>query len=412
MINGIKSTYIGKPNFTKSVAKNSYANKKENSKELTSYKELGHLSFLGNKKEFKRVDILNAIRNNEPFSQAGLKGVVYKAKINNKTIAIKVGRDENCDFSNEAKILSKIPKDFNQSQQLIDYFKDPITNCDILVSSFVEGKKGILSSKEDFNNLFKNLFILDKEGILHGDLNMGNFLFDEDKIKLIDYGEGSLFEIGDTYSEMYPNFIAKSNVVNLEQNGIPDFIQKWKDNNIDPKNAFKNYLGAKGEYYKKHSEFLKENNADKKTINFEENYSKVLENPTDKIIKNEILRMDALCTFEQSDTAVNYTKIPNSAIRNWNLTISKVEKMKKNIEKELKNPNLSNEEKIYFSYQKEIANNLLKDFTDWGTSTIDWILGSFKKDEKDLSEHEIVFRKNKNKDMELPPDLYSIIFSK
>lgn len=411
MINSIQNIKFNNYNFEKTTIKNKTNFQNKNSTVLPNYNQIGHLSFLGSKKEIERAKILSVIRDEKPFSNAGLKGVVYRTNIKGKEVAIKVGRNENFDFSNEAKILSRVPKDFSQSQQLIDYFKDPITNCDILVSTFVEGKKGILSSREDFDGLLSNLFILDKNGILHGDLNMGNFLFTDNGINLIDYGEGSLFEIGETYTEMYPNFIAKSNVINLEQNGIPDFIQKWQENGIEPKKAFKNYLIAKGNYYKKHSEFLKENNLDNRTIEFEKNYAKVLENPSDKVIKNEILRMDALCTFEQSDTAVNYTKIPNAAIRNWNLTISKVKFMKENIENELKNPNLNNDERVYFNYQKEIANCLLEDFSNWGNSTINWILGSFEKDEKDLSEHELAFRKNKNKNMENPPNLYSIIFS-
>lgn len=380
----------------------------EQNNEIGNIPAYYHPSFLGKKEKISREDILNEINKNRVISSKGLKGDVYRLDKYGKSYAIKVAKDRNNDFSNEAKVLKALPKEID-GQKFVDYFKDEKTGKDILVSTFVQGKSGILSDEESFKNFFKNLSLLDEKGILHGDLNMNNCLFDKDKVNFIDFGEGSFFEPFEKASEPYPSFILKNNLINFEHNGIQDCIQGWQDTNVSPKEAFVEYLKAKGEYYSYRVKNLNglKNKSLENSISYEENYAEILKDPSLEVIKNEARRMDLLYTFEQADTAVNYEKNPNGAIKNWNLTIKKADRFLENIDEILNNENLKEEEKTYFRYQRKIGESLKKCFDNWGNSTKDWVKRSLI-DPK--SEHEREFVKNKDKEPVLVPDIYSMVF--
>jgi len=321
--------------------------------------------------------------------------------------AVKVARSKDDDFSREAKILKRVP-DRLAGQKFVDYFRNPRTGRDILVSTFSDGKQGIMTEKKDFLKLFESLYVLDRSGILHGDLNMGNCLFDDGKINLIDYGEGSLFNSGDTYNIMYPDFIVKTNIVNLEQNGIPDCIQKWAENGINVKQGFVNYLETKAEFYRSHKNLI-EKTKNESAYAYEENLAEVLKMPDDDIIENEARRMDVLYTFEQTDTAVNYMKYPDSAIRNWDLTIKKAQVMQEKTAAILEDVSLTPQKRRYFEYQNQIAKKLLETFRCWGETTVDWIRTIETRPDDELSRHEKTLKENKGKQMELPPDLVSMV---
>jgi len=149
-----------------------------------------------------------------PLSEAGFKGVVYKYDKDNKSYVIKVARNPEFKFENEAQTLKQVPKGIN-CQRFVTYFQHPSSNCDILVSTFVDGEKRVLKNPKDFKQFFDLLLELDKSGVLHGDLNMQNCLFSSKGIGLIDFGEGGAFKTGDTFDGfIYPEFVLKSNVVN------------------------------------------------------------------------------------------------------------------------------------------------------------------------------------------------------
>lgn len=376
--------------------------------ELLGAKFYSSLSFKG-LREVERGDVLNVIRTFEPVSSSGLKGIVYKLDKNGKSYAIKVARGNEFSFESEAEMLKNNPLD--GSQRLIDYFKDPVTNNDILVSNFVNGSMGVLESKKDFKSLMQKLVVLDEAGILHNDLNLGNILFDEDNVNLIDFGEGAFYNVGETYDEMYPSFISKTNLVNLEQGGIPDCILRWKQDGSDVKENFKNYLSAKSEFYNAHAKMLEEKcgASAKKIVDYEKNLAAVLANPSDKVVENEARRMDVLYTFEDADTAVNYTKHPKDAIRNWNQAILKAKLMSQKTENEAFSLDISDEERKYFNYQHILANKLVSTYKDWGGSTINWINGIMTKADAKLSEHERALKANKNKTNPALPNLCKIV---
>jgi len=361
------------------------------------------VSFSG-KNEISRNEIINTIETAMPLSEAGFKGVVYKYDKDNKSYVIKVARNPEFKFENEAQTLKQVPKGIN-CQRFVTYFQHPSSNCDILLSTFVDGEKRVLKNPKDFKQFFDLLLELDKSGVLHGDLNMQNCLFSSKGIGLIDFGEGGAFKTGDTFDGfIYPEFVLKSNVVNLEHNGIPDCIQTWAKSRENSKKYFKNYLVAKGEYYKRHAQFLETQKKDSlSAIDFEKNYSKVLKNPSDLVIENEARRIDCLYTFEHSDTAVNYRNIPSAAIRNWDLTVQKAKSQLDFINNVLNYADLSTEERKYFEYQEKIISLFFEQFSSWSASTTSWLNGLFERD--DLSDFEKKFIINKDETMPLPPNL-------
>ncbi len=357
----------------------------------------------------KRKEILDTVDKSKPFSEAGLKGVVYKYKKGDKNYAVKMSKIKDFKFEREAEVLKKVPSNIN-SQQYVDYFQHPKTGCDVLVSTFVEGKKGILKNSDDFDKFFDKILELDKAEVLHGDLNMQNCLFDKNNdVRLIDFGEGETFKTGDTYEDfIYPDFVLKSNVVNLEHNGIPDCIKSWEKEGADVKKSFSEYLTSKGKYYKNHAGFLKDNAPHlKEAIKYEENYAQVLENPSDEVIENEIRRIDCLHTFEDADTAVNYKNIPSAAKRNWTMAKDKAKSEVQFIDETLKKPDISSCEKEYFENQKEIANMFQTQFSSWGSSTIKWLNGLHNK--KDPSDLEKRLLNNEDKTMPPPVNLVKIV---
>lgn len=364
------------------------------------------VSFSG-KSAVSKTEAIETIDKAVPLSNAGFKGVVYKLDKDGKNYAIKVARSPEYKFDNEANILKQVPEDIN-CQRFVSYFQHPKTNCDVLVSTFVDGKKSNLKTTDEFNQFFDMLLKLDKANVLHGDLNMQNCLFGSKGIGLIDFGEGEVFKTGATYDDyIYPEFVLKSNVVNLEHNGIPDCIQSWVNDDVDPKECFKDYLISKSKYYQKHADFLTTQRQSPSAIEFEQNYSKVLSNPSKLVIENEIRRIDCLYTFEHADTAVNYKKIPNAAIKIWNMTIQKVKNQLDFIDNVLNYADLSNDERKYFEYQKDMITMFNEQFTNWGASTIEWLNGLSVRN--DLSEYEKKFIENKNEQMSMPPNLVNMV---
>ena len=365
------------------------------------------ISFSG-KSAVSKTEAIETIDKTVPLSNAGFKGVVYKLDKDGKIYAIKVARSPEYKFDNEANVLKQVPEDIN-CQKFVSYFQHPKTSCDVLVSTFVEGQKSNLKTSDDFNQFFDMLLKLDMANVLHGDLNMQNCLFGSKGIGLIDFGEGEVFKTGETYDDyIYPEFVLKSNVVNLEHNGIPDCIQSWVIDDVEPIESFKNYLTSKAKYYEKHSEFLQTQRKSYRAIDYEQNYSRVLSNPSDLVIENEARRIDCLYTFEHADTAVNYKKIPNAAIKIWNLTNQKAKSQLDFINSVLNYADLSTEERKYFEYQKDIITVFNEQFSNWGASTIEWLNGLPVRN--DLSDYEKKFIENKDANMPMPPNLVDMIW--
>ena len=361
-----------------------------------------------------RDSIQSEIENGDSIAE-GLKGKVYKVDINGKTYAVKLAKNSDCNFEQEAKLLKALPKSLQNGQQFVDYYKDKNGN-DVLVSSFVKGSDGYLNS-DNFGNLFKTILLHDKANVLHGDLNAANIIFDDkNNINFIDYGEGRIFSQDEAHPELYPDIVTNSNIVNLEHNGIPDALQTWNKLGLNTKDLFTDYLKSKGDFYSKHSQMLEQhpelNNQLGKCISYEKNLAQVLKNPSESVIQNEIKRMNILYTFEQADTSTNYEHKPLDSIARWNHTLKLTDEAGMFIDKQLEKSNLPVVEREYFENQKLINQSFCNNFTDWSTGTQQWLFDIKDKNESQLSSvAEKELKKNWSEEVRspLPIDLRVLI---
>ena len=138
-IKPINFNHLVVPN-RKNAPKLTYDKAKFNSSTFTLPNLKNNLSFLGNNNALSKLEIFEAINSNPPLSNDGFKGIVYKHDKDGKSYVLKVARAPEFKFKNEANVLKQIPSGVN-CQRFVSYFQHPSSNCDILVSTFVDGKK-------------------------------------------------------------------------------------------------------------------------------------------------------------------------------------------------------------------------------------------------------------------------------
>lgn len=243
------------------------------------------------------------------------------------------------DAPGEGAILlkkAKIKEFGNKQQKLISVFS--CNGIEYLVSTAVEGK-----CPNFRNNPFKPVHLnkmidysigLDKAGLHHYDLRPDNLLIMGNAIEIIDFGGSRIekpslsfmtpsqqklkiknFNRGDN-----PFFYAPSNLTNFERRGIYHYMMEMPDG--EQKQFFTDYLKMRGvKYNTQQAKFLKKSNQNKvindikrslrpeskisleiikkyvkkmfdRAIRYEEITAKVLVNPSDNVIKAELLKIE------------------------------------------------------------------------------------------------------------------------
>lgn len=207
---------------------------------------------------FKENDIdFEAINTLKPFIEfdtkpinSGIFALVYKGKYNNKNVAIKILKKDiriklnNCIdnleilfyifsfisylkninlyiflMQNKKNLINQTflenesynLKNFKESLQnnnniIIPEIHDNFTKSNIIVMDFIEGKNFTQLKKEEYNKYGKLLLNINfnKNGInnyIHSDLHVGNILFLENKICILDFG--MIIKIKDTYKILF-----------------------------------------------------------------------------------------------------------------------------------------------------------------------------------------------------------------
>ncbi len=300
---------------------------------------------------------------------------------------------ENANFTNEAKSLERAC-DIPNSQKLVAQVKTEKGNY-YLISTFVEGKKPDPKenpfSGRQLKSLFQTFLHLDKSGIYHNDLNIGNCLINKDgKIALIDYQFSDLINYSDaSYNDkefQFPPFIFPANVQMFEMANLPFYISKF-NNGISTKEIrsfFKEYLNEKSTYHRSRTDFLGKQSKNSKNITgdaikYERLMSKFLQNPSEEMINLQALKLQMFYAFRNTFSVVDLNNKeksnPVSGVPLYFYTAACAKKFVDYAEKMKTSSYGSNnrEMKELLDYEIKLGNYWRKNMIDGGTGTFNWI---------------------------------------
>ena len=184
------------------------------------------------------------------------------------------------------KILNN--KRINNTQKGISYLETK-KGSKFLITEFHKGEAVNLDNekfrKEGFSKILKSLCDLDKISIINFDWNPNNIIFDGKKFTLLDFQWALPFSDAKTNPNIIINNIEPvSNMTTFETSTIAPYIHQTRDYEILHK-----YLQDKAKFCKKNIK-----NKPDKMQRFEFLRSVVYKNPTPKILKAEMYRLEFL----------------------------------------------------------------------------------------------------------------------
>ena len=282
----------------------------KNEKQQPNFKcHLIELKLKENEKNKIEKLIRNYYENNKSieFVGKGTFGTVYKITLDNrKPIAVKILSQDyeqmygGGNLKKEAENLKIIPRDCTQTQHLIDYYNK--NQKDYLVTTFIDAKS--LSRKDEltqkhYDNIVKELFKYDINGLMFFDLNPNNILEKDGNIGFID------FEYAETNTQTKANFDAlndthhlnrniyypqKSNINSFENRSLGRIIQRFENKGETEKSTKQTelYLKSLSKYHKNKAKFFEQKNiSTKKAIDYEKILSNLYKSPSKEIIAIE-----------------------------------------------------------------------------------------------------------------------------
>ena len=244
----------------------------------------------------------------------GLSSSVYKfLKLDN--IVFKKSHKKKTDFANEIGNLKKLPKGLKTVQRYIAQAFDDETGIFYLISTKMKGKEANSQnnpwSSKHLKSFFDTLFELDKNGIYHGDFNLGNILLDKKgKANLIDFqwmqtvDRIRFFE--NKPKSLIPPFMLCENSQMFEMASFPYYIEHCPD----AKNFLKEYLKEKSVYHFNRGNYLSgiignwpyvnEKSVILKGINYENAQALLFRFPDEDLLKTETKKLQFLSTFREA----------------------------------------------------------------------------------------------------------------
>lgn len=237
-------------------------------------------------------------------------------------------------------------------------------------------------SKKHLRNLFKNLFILDKTGIYHNDLDSAHLFFADDggvEIDCFRYSfnfakkpNGKL--IGNNGSIRIPDFIMPSNEMVLEEQFLGGYISKMK-NDSEKEIFMKNYLKERSYYHQKRAKMLLDRGfvPDDKTVKFEEIQSRVFKDPSKDIIEFSIEKAELLgkkrAAYTEWDEGNGACGHEINPVRRFNAIIMHIDCIKDAMKLNEKSKNLAknaqtDDEQAFFKLENQADELFLKNLYD------------------------------------------------
>ncbi len=244
---------------------------------------------------------------NIKFLGKGTFGTVYKITLKNRMpIAVKILSQDykqmygGGNLRQEAENLKIIPNTCTQSQHLIDYYKK--NNKEYLVSTYINGtplSKKVELTQKHYDNIVKELFKFDINGLMFFDLNMDNILEKDENIGFIDFEyaetkiptQKSFDALNDTHHlDRNIYFPQKSNINAFENRSLGRIIQKL-ENKCETEKSLKQtklYLNSLSKYHKNKAKFFEQKNiTSTSVIDYEKTLAKLYNNPSKEIVEIE-----------------------------------------------------------------------------------------------------------------------------
>lgn len=279
------------------------------------------------------LELINDIESRGLKLGQGWSGTAYRLDIPGyQPLAVKVPysnwytgkrkRGLGIDYTNEARILQKLPSEFElQFNSLVQETRPE--GRKFLVMTYVNGDpihplKNPLT-KAHLDSIVDIDYRLDRAGIYHRDQGSTNLLASSakaenpGKINLIDYEGASVFTpqesikhngLFDPYHQYFPSFCFIQNVTNFQSNGLPTLLGDIllvkgfnKNSKNEVKDLFKYFLQAKAKQLKKQIEYLKANlneTNNNSPLRYAELQSQYFENVSDDLLLLEAWKTQAM----------------------------------------------------------------------------------------------------------------------
>lgn len=245
----------------------------------------------------KELDVFSSSKKNAEFLGSGISASAYLLK-KLPEVVVKEAFDRKETFEDEHKNMTLLPLDLVNAQKFVARAYDDEENRYYLLSTKVEGNSANPQTMPWTRNHLKSLFDgslkMDKAGVYHGDLNIGNIkLTNDGTVNFLDFQWthkiSNYYTFAEKEESILPDFIYLENAQMFEMAAIPYYLRDINDP-TRAKEFFKEYLQEKSDYHKKRYDYITQNfnnyTADK-AKKFEKAQSVVFKTPSDDVVKIE-----------------------------------------------------------------------------------------------------------------------------
>lgn len=265
----------------------------------------------------KELETFSDGRKNAEYLGKGVFSAAYILKqMPNVVVKESFNKDET--FQKEQENLELIPESVKNTQKLVARAFDDEKMTYYLLSSKVDGVSPDPHqnpwTRNHLRNMFYTMFLMDKNGFYHGDLNNGNMkLTGDGGVNLIDFQWSHKAKQTDFFKEnpksILPDFIPCENSQMFEMAELPYYLNKM-DSQYEAKQFLNTYLQEKSNYHKMRYGFICNLAANQKSKAnylaieeakaFEKAQSAVFENPNENVLRLESKKIQFLNAFRES----------------------------------------------------------------------------------------------------------------
>lgn len=281
-------------------------------------------------------------------------------------------------LAHEYKILTQISPKVKSTQRGIAYLETE-KGGKFLLSTLVAGTPADINSNpftsKYIDRLLRNLYRLDKSGIIHSDLSRPNLLLDnENNVNIIDYQWADKYDLNQTSynfnlrNAAFAPIEAPNNANMFESAALAGYSRKIPKNDLQV--FLKNYYSNKAHYVEKNIKRLNSfiqsedcySNSVNNLVDFEQAKLKAYSNIDPYIVEAEVLKMNILNLHRRQYSCYDINKIEE---RNILRAIPLTLKAKECAEKLYNYTKGYEVDRAYYAGMKKIAEFWQKNMWHW-----------------------------------------------